>query len=523
MDKKTIRDKINLLKNNPFLRKTEDLFCSSIIHPLFIISIIAGILLLLSFKTYITNSEGFYNYIAYMWNDKIISPYSQISTDKSPGILFVHYISYLLFGFNIWFTRLLAIGANISTSIIIYFIGCKTYNKTAGLFAMALTGLPLTWISISHGFDAQPDSFMIFFTSYAFLTAILSKKIAHTGSKYFCLLVTGCLIGCALMFKQTAMFSLIGLLSYYLLKNDDTLKKKIGHLLFILTGLLLAVIAFLIPLFMSGTTMNLYFCNVWLSLLDHPTTTIYTKIDLLLNAWRYSEIVFFYPLIFVFIIFRKKLIALSIPFWSVLIWFMCDFAGVSASTFLWKTNYKQLLPCLSVVCGISISVIIENFFKDKQDRKKLLLRLIIIIFILGIPLRTIFSYTSSKSAQHIKRKNISFAKWISLNVSKKDRIYLFGEEASLIYLLAKITNPYNHLSDVTTQLKYSQQQSLTIELTENLPKFIAISENSKQTDWLVNILKGPYKLFGNKDVFQEKYGFKIYEKINNKYRQQKKY
>lgn len=523
MDRKIIRKKIILLKNNPFLRKTEDLICSSIIHPLFIIAMITGIFLLLSFKTYITNGEGFYNYIAYMWKEKIISPYNQIATDKSPGILFVHYISYILFGFNIWFTRLLAIIANISVSIIIYFIGCKTYNKTAGLFAMTLAGLSLSWISVSHGFDAQPDSFMIFFTSCAFLTTILSKKIVSTRSKRLSLLLTGCFIGCAVMFKQTAMFSLIGLLSYCLFINDETLKKKIVHLLFILTGLLLTVTAILIPLFISGTTPDLYFGNVWLSLLNHHTTTIYTKIDHLLNAWRYSEIVFFYPLIFVFIIFRKKLIALSIPFWGILIWFMCDFAGVSASTLLWKTNYKQLLPSLSVVCAISISFIIENFFKDKQHRKKLLLRLLIIVFILGIPFRTLFFYASKKSAQHIKAENISFAKWVSLNVSKKDRIYLFGEEASLIYLLAGITNPYSHMSDITTKLSDLQQRALTIELKENLPKFIAISENNKPTDWLVSILKGQYNLFTNKNIFQEKYGFEIYKKIKHTQRKNLNY
>jgi len=374
---------------------------------------------------------------------------------------------------------------------------------------MALAGLSMSWISVSNGFDAQPDSFMILFTSCAFLATILSRKIVSTRSKHLCLLITGCFIGCAIMFKQTAIFSLIGLLSYYLLINDETLKKKIIQLSFFSAGLLLTVPAFLIPLFISGATPSQYFCNVWLSLLNHYTTTIYTKIDHMLNAWRYSEITFFYPLIFIFLIFRKNLIALLIPFWGILIWFICDLVGVSASTLLWETNYKQLLPPLSVICGISISFIIEKILTDKQHRRKLMVKLMIIVFLLGIPFRTLFFY----NALHIKAENMSFADWISINVSKENSIYIFGREASLIYLLAGIKTPYSHMSDVSTELSDSQQQRLTKELKENLPKFIAISENTDPTDQLVSLLKEQYKRFINKDVFQANYGFKIYKKI----------
>ncbi len=507
MNKENIDKKFKLPRKNLFLNRTGFLLCSSLSHPIFIISIITTIFLLLSFKTYVTNSEGFYNYLSFIWKKTTIPPYNKISTDSSPGILLIHYISYNLFGFSIRFTRLISLIANISATIIIYLTARKIYDKTAALFAMTLAGLSLTWISVSNQFEAQPDSFMIFFTSCAFLALTSSKDIRSDRLKYLYLLITGCFIGCAVMFKQTAIFSLIGLLLYCLFDTKTTFRKK--TVLFVLTGFLLITATFLALIFLFWTTPNLYFSNVWLSFLKHEQVSIYKKMALFLDTWRYSEFTFFYPLIFVFIIFRKKFTASSLPYWAIFAWLVCDFIGVNASTFLWGTNYKQIIPSLSIVCGISIGFIINSFTTDNRYEKTFLLKIMVTVLILFIPFRELFFYSSVKNAQHIREKDFLFAKWINQNISKKNRIYILSEKAALIRMIAQTIAPQDRLPDVTAELSPPQK---TTQLQKNFPKFIAISPENQNNDWLTTILDQQYESIPQEEIFENKYGFLIYIK-----------
>ncbi len=182
-----------------------DTLYSIVTNPAIIAVFIFSLLIIASLGEYMVNDEGIWNYIAFLWIKYGIPPYSEAIENKTPGIYLIFTISNLLFELNIWFPRLLGSLSMVATSALLYFIGRKLLDHFAGIIAMIIFGMSVSWRFMNGTYTAQTESFMILFStlSFFFLTVSRNAKCIRPYALY--IFIAGFCMGIAICFKQTAI------------------------------------------------------------------------------------------------------------------------------------------------------------------------------------------------------------------------------------------------------------------------------------------------------------------------------
>ena len=119
--------------------------------------------------------EGIFHYAGWLWVHKGLPPYVGVVENKGPAIFIVNAISNVLFGVNIWFTRLLGCLFLVGTSWLLYLIGRRLAGKTAGTLAMITFGLAMSWASMNGWVCLSPKTSCSASLCWRF-TACLSQK-----------------------------------------------------------------------------------------------------------------------------------------------------------------------------------------------------------------------------------------------------------------------------------------------------------------------------------------------------------
>lgn len=147
--------------------------------------------------------EGVYSYTAWVWRTGG-APYRDVWDQKPPGIYAVHAAGQILAGANsILGARLLALIANVATTMLLFRIGSRLFKPAAGLAATAFSALYLGAPFI-EGNQANTEPFLTLA-----LTAALDVFTARASDGFATRLMTGGCLGAALLFKPTAIFNLV--------------------------------------------------------------------------------------------------------------------------------------------------------------------------------------------------------------------------------------------------------------------------------------------------------------------------
>lgn len=436
-------------------------------------------------------NEGLYNYIARLWVQGKCTPYSGVVDNNPPGIFMLYALSNLFFGVNIWFPRLLGVIALMLSAFMLYRIGTRLYTRPAGFYALVLFGLSMTWPAMNSKFIAHTDSFMIFFLTASFY-ALVTAQTTHDISRYILRLGTaGWLLGCALSFKQTAIFTGAGLLFYYATSISPPYKKMVRDLPVFFTGVILALFSGIVPLLICAVPIQEYFDAVWRILFHYPKASFYNWVLEFFHIWRYSDIILFYPSLFLFFILRGQFMKLSIP-WQGLVFLICwDIIGVIASSFLWGYDLRPCMPSIAVASGLAISLISNVIHLDEKARQTGMMSGIIIIFLVGFPLQTFFDSTSIFSAPAVPDKYITLGKWIQQNTRPDDYVYIYGPQAGIVHLYSDRVSPCRFLSP-STMYRSSYTERSSHEIVEKKPEFIIIPAKEKIPKWLKHIIDAYY-------------------------------
>ena len=121
--------------------------------------------------------EGIWSYMGRVWADNGLTPYTGTINNKPPGIFLLYYYSYLLFGTNIWFTRLVgdiaSMGASLCLFAFVRRISGSVYAAaiSAGLY---ISLMPLRRFHISAGYT---ETFLIFFVLLSLLLLVLAVEL----------------------------------------------------------------------------------------------------------------------------------------------------------------------------------------------------------------------------------------------------------------------------------------------------------------------------------------------------------
>ncbi len=460
-----------------------------------IVSLLEVLVAFLTTYSGLTFDEAIWHYIGRNWFRYGLVPYSGGVDNKSPLIYIIYGISDFFFGINYWFPRLLAI---ISQSIGLYFVYRITKhltNNKAGIIAIILYGLSLTWKSTDGKFVSQTQAYEITFLIIAYYYYFVASQNRH----FF---LSGIMAGIAILFKLTA--ALPSLIIFLILLES---KKKSDAFIYALS--LLIIFCFGIGIFLLlGINLHDLFFYSFLdnfnrgSVTDHPLAW---KLQQFINQFFYSGMILFYPFIIAWIVIKRKL--------DVLVWWLvASFTGVCIIGMFARSHLKELLPPLSIISALSIYYLLEKYTISLKSA-------VIILSIIFFPkitepflaLKNFFSFksaTNNPTEEELKQK---LGLWIKLNSNSDEKVYIAGY-SSQAQIYSERLSPSVYFN-VTQTLK--AKQKLFSDLEKNKPAMIAIPQFKSYTNVVDLDIQQYINRIVSKKYYEDTclYDYKIYKKI----------
>ncbi len=481
---------------------TKNDFTSYFRNPKILIFLILILSILASMNGRMHEDEGIYSYVGRVWNQEGMAPYINTAENKTPGIFLVYAISNILFNTNILFIRGFGIIFICLTAILIYFIAKILHSKNAGILAMIIFGLIVSWRRFDGAYTTLTETYMAFFAISAFyilLIGMQKQKWKHW------MIFAGSLLGFAIAFKQIAIFDTLALVIFFLIYNKRLLNtvSQIYGVLLILVGILIGTVISLIPLFISNVSLSEYINGAWLILFNSGSyATLTTRITYFLTVWCTSRVVIFYPFLFLWIfqldIFKTRY------FLGLFIWLFFDFIGVNSSGTYWGHQFKQMLPSLSIVIGILISNLLIKYISDEKILNKYLKRIIFVLIIIFFPnlqlINNLQWWTYDDRISHQKEIGL----WVKENTNSDDYINLIGGGNPILAYSNRISSSkYFNSIYLTTENNISEFLS---DLEEKTPELLIVSWSNIPSNIQEHIDNNYYYLL-------TKHNYKIYKKL----------
>jgi len=455
--------------------------------------------------------EGMWNYIGNLWTMHGSPPYTGALENKTPGIFLVYALSNLLFGVNIFFPRFLGIAAILLTSWFLFRMTRKLSNPTAGIFAMILFAFTMPWYGVDGAFTSLTETFMVLFVVLSF-SALLSSGIHKGTPNGAAIYLSGISMGMAIAFKQIAIFSALALFLFTLTttrKEGPFIRQILKTYLILSAGIISSTLLTYLPLLAYGVSLSDYFKGAWLILLQKGTSTYLGE-----RTWRFfltwadSKILLFYPFLLIFVLNKPNLRKQGIPFWGLLIWVLCDFLGVNASGRYYGHQMKQLIPPLSITCGIALGILLDpsNLKKlapllgregrDPATYQKSVFCLVVsLLFFLWVVLDPQTHVTVSRLMKKKEEKARTLASRIQDLTEKDDPIYLWRlQDGAPVYAYADRRAPTRFFTQHFIHIPGGEME-LQKDLKRTPPKIIVMEREEKDIPpWLTTFCRDRYTL-----------------------------
>jgi hypothetical protein len=144
--------------------------------------------------------------------------------------------------------RILAAGFGVATLVIAYHLGKLLYGRRAGIVAMALLALMPYHVTVSR--QVLLDAPMVFFATAALYA--LARYCAEHGARW--LVVTGVMMGLAMLTKETAVVLFGGMYCFFVLSQTVKLRFRRAALALAIAGLI--ALAFPLTLRLAGASRS---------------------------------------------------------------------------------------------------------------------------------------------------------------------------------------------------------------------------------------------------------------------------
>ncbi len=340
----------------------------------------------------------------------------------------------------------------------------------------------LTTIPLFEGNTVNAELFMIGPVILAFLI-LLSKKRNFKN-----LLISGCLISIAALFKIPAAFDILGIIAFWMIYL-----KRITIVKFIKKSFLLSL-GFIIPI--GITFVWYYFAG---SFKEYLVAAFLQNFGYV-SSWRPSTVelsfvqknsplliraaVMFLGFIGLFLS-RKKL---SKEFVFVSAWLLATLFAVTLSERPYPHYFVQSLAPLSILLGMLFSL--------KTVEQSLTVIPLTIAFFVPFYYKFWYYPTASYYTRFIKfatkqitkqeyfnsfspyiTSNYEIADFLAKSSTKNDRVFVWSNDSSAIYSLSRRLPPIKYVADYHF-VDFSNKKDTIDALTKTMPKFIVITSNS---------------------------------------------
>lgn len=464
-------------------------------NPYFIFLVIFLINLFIMLDGEMSNDEGIWNYIARVWCENGIPPYVGTIENKTPGIFELFAFSYLLFGVNYYFVRLLGIIAISFSSLILYFMGKRFHSPFAGIFGMVVFGLTMAWGSLDGPHTSQTETFMNLFSILSFY--FVMKGAERTDWKRWAAMA-GISMGMAITFKEIAITTAFGLMLFFIIYHAKILNVKniLTGLILMTLGIVVPTFTSFIPLLLSGVSLKDYIDGAWLILLNQGShTSLVPHLRESVRIFTNSKLAIFYPFLSLFILqynlVRKRY------FMGLLVWLFVDFVGTNASGYYFGHQIKQLMPSLSLIMGILLAnlhmIKINDASLIPRYANAVLMALVILFFPLDAFIDNSYHLVySDKTKKAAEQMGI----WLKENTTDEDYIYVATGGGNPILSYSGRLSPSKYFNTLFVTSAQERERLLS-DIRAKSPLFIVRSK---------------------KDPFYKNIGARIERYINSNYK-----
>ncbi len=374
--------------------------------------------------------EGIWSYIGRVWAEQGVAPYQGAVENKTPGIFILHFLSYQIFGINFIFPRVIGVISSLLTSYFIVKIGSNIKDQLTGLIAATLFFCSLLWSLTNGPNQANTEIFMVFFNVMAFYVLVKNQD----NPSFLTYLLIGFTLGLAIGFKQIAILTFGGLVMYLIYRYRNRPRLIVKLISASSAGVLLSTFILLLPLLLSGVSILQYIEGAWLILFNDGSSyslSLY-RLARFFDTFFDSRLAIFYPILMAGL-FSWSAIK-QVDFIPIIVgWLIIALAGVNASGYYSGHQLTQLLPPLSIFCGIIVS-----YFSHCLSIRKLQVVGSAVILAL-LPYNVLFhnadaiinskkpTISALKAQIQDNSEHPSIGKWVKENTPKSEKIYYYGK------------------------------------------------------------------------------------------------
>lgn len=413
--------------------------------------------------------EGFWHYIASIWAENGLAPYLHSVENKPPGIYYLYMLSNWLFGVNVIFVRLLGILSILLSTMLIKRLIVRFSNESAGLIGMYVFGLSNTWFIVDGHYPAVTESFMLLFVLLAFLRFTRVYPYPPKGIDF---LIAGALLGCAVSFKQIAVFSGLAFILFYfvLYVKSFNFASHIKNSFLIVGSALFAHLLFVLPVMLSGVSFIEYFNGAWLILLNDGTLQgdVQALYDFL-GDWFDSKLFIFW-LVIPFAFFKRDIMKQKYVL-AFFIWLFIDMLATSLPGTFHEHQFKPFLFPATVL----FSVLFASFLNVDMriDKKKtqftyFLIGLIVVFF----PCRNVII---NGYFEGFPDNTVQVGKWIEKNTDEELSLFVFDKgSAGIIMAYSERVCPVPNFNLVFVN-SLDEYEALNENLLKNLPDILVLN------------------------------------------------
>lgn len=480
--------------------------------PYFLLALGALLLSFVSlFAAPMSHDEGVWAYIARIWYNDHIVPYTGVIDNKALGMVYLNVVSYALFGINGWFLRVAGILATLMTAVLLL-LTAKTIagNKSAGVFTMALFLLMMPLGSVDGAY-AMTETFM-----NLFVVASVYSALKATGSRHRrrLIVLSGMLWAAALTFRQSAVVAALPLAFLILQQHGYRWKAALPDGTRFCMGTGIALAASVIPYMLGGGTILGYMKGAWLILLQHDVGIgargILTRGTGFLTHFFQSTV--YLPFLGV--------IALVYAYWTrlglaavrekrdmvrfVLFWALTDFISYNLEGAYYPHHIKIFILSWSLCFGVASYLVLKNLrasctennssvAQSNDGNKKATLWLLGALFLFFVIFQTdyyakVITLVKGTTAHDLRALGLT----VKENTKPGDFLFVWGLHTGPIYYYSERRSPSRYFETYFLR-ETGALAELQKDFFRNKPAAVLVAAvDDSPPEWLTEALTREY-------------------------------
>ncbi len=420
--------------------------------------------------------EGEYAYMAQQWLQGVL-PYAETHSMKFPGIYFMYASVLALLGQNPSSIHLSLLFVNLATAFLLYRLGSKWWNSSAGIVAGVSYSI-LTLSPALQGVWANAEHFVLIFV----LAGILLLKGAQ-GQRLF---YSGCLLGCALLIKQHALFfCLFGgvYLGARIITRRESLKNLILNMGVFVAGGATPIMFMALLYWVTGNFSDFWFCTI-------QYASEYVSMTSPSQGFANFKYNFATILESNFSVLWLSLIGMASVAWKTDVrreylflfgFFIFSFLAITPGLYFRPHYFLLWMPAFSLFAGVGFASLPDKF---ASFRVKTIVPVGILILILGLPIWiqknaffTLPAFTVTRQVYGLNpfSASLEVAQYINEHSNKEDQIAILGSEPQILFY-AQRKSATRHIYMYPLMEKHVYARSMQAEMIREIegaqPKFI---------------------------------------------------